>query len=75
MRNVIKVAVSATAAVILTASAAGAAVTFDPATGTGFIGKGDVQTALGWNNKALQTAEANGGIAFTYKAVTEQETS
>jgi hypothetical protein len=31
-----------------------AAVTFDPATGTGFVGKGDVQLVFGWNNKALQ---------------------
>lgn len=31
-----------------------AAVTFDPATGTGFVGKGDVQLIYGWNNKALQ---------------------
>ena len=75
MRNVIWGAIAATAAVILTATAAGAAVTFDPDTGTGFVGKGDVQTALGWNNKTLQTAEANGAIEFTYNAVTSQETS
>jgi hypothetical protein len=31
-----------------------AAVTFDPATGTGFVGKGDVQLIYGWNNKQLQ---------------------
>jgi hypothetical protein len=43
-----------------------AAVTFDPNTGTGFVGKGDVQTAFGWNNAQLQ---ANGaGISFTYNA-------
>jgi hypothetical protein len=30
------------------------AVTFDAATGTGFVGKGDVQLVYGWNNKALQ---------------------
>jgi hypothetical protein len=29
------------------------AVTFDPGTGTGFVGKGDVQLKFGWNNKAL----------------------
>lgn len=33
---------------------AGAAVTFDGATGTGFVGKGDVQLIAGWNNKQLQ---------------------
>lgn len=75
MRNVTRAALAAAVGLILTAPAAGAAVTFDPATGTGFVGKGDVQTALGWNNKALQTAEAAGGIEFTYSAVTEQETS
>ena len=31
-----------------------ASVTVDPATGTGFVGKGDVQLVAGWNNKALQ---------------------
>lgn len=31
-----------------------AAVTFDPATGTGFVGKGDVQLVYGYNNKQLQ---------------------
>ena len=36
------------------ASAAYATVTFDPATGTGFVGKGDVQLVLGWNNAVLQ---------------------
>src|SRR5918996_4693526 len=35
-------------------TAAFALVTFDPSTGTGFVGKGDVQTAFGWNNKQLQ---------------------
>jgi hypothetical protein len=51
------------AAVVGLAGAAGAAVTFDPscpyqpsnATGAcGFVGKGDVQSALGWNNDKLQ---------------------
>jgi hypothetical protein len=36
------------------ASAVYATVTFDPATGTGFVGKGDVQLVLGWNNAVLQ---------------------
>jgi hypothetical protein len=30
------------------------AVIFDAETGTGFVGKGDVQLVYGWNNKALQ---------------------
>lgn len=41
-------------AIALLATAAHAVVTFDPATGTGFVGKGDVQLVYSWNNKALQ---------------------
>lgn len=43
-----------------------AAVTFDAATGTGFVGKGDVQDAFGWNNAELQTNA--GGVTFSYEA-------
>ncbi|MCW5979048.1 MAG: hypothetical protein KIT09_13285 [Bryobacteraceae bacterium] len=35
-----------------------AAVTFDPESGEGFVGKGDVQLVFGWNNAQLQ-ANAN----------------
>ncbi len=42
------------ALVLVTATVAFAAVTFEPATGTGFVGKGDVQLIYGWNNKQLQ---------------------
>lgn len=59
------------AATALVAAPALAAVTFDPATGTGFVGKGDVQVALGLNNKQLQDAAA--GLAFTYDATTVTE--
>ena len=31
-----------------------ATITFDPFTGTGFVGKGDVQLFYGWNNQKLQ---------------------
>lgn len=57
--------VAATAAAF-TATAAMAAVSFDETTGTGFVGKGDVQLAFGWNNRALQTNAS--GVSFTYKA-------
>lgn len=50
-----------------------AAVTFDPTTGTGFIGKGDVQTALGWNNKQLQ--DNAGSLQFTFVITTVSEVS
>lgn len=45
-------------------SIAGAAVDFDPATGTGFSGKGDVQLAFGWNNKQLNTNASD--VSFRY---------
>lgn len=41
-----------------------ATVTFNPATGIGFCGKGDVQSAFGWNNAQLQ-ANAS-GVTFSY---------
>jgi hypothetical protein len=41
-----------------------AIVTFDPASGKGFVGKGDVQLAMGWNNAQLQ-ANAH-SVAFNY---------
>ncbi len=45
---------AAAAVVVIAAAPATASVSFDSSTGTGFVGKGDVQTALGWNNAALQ---------------------
>lgn len=46
------------------ATVAIAAVTFDPVTGTGFVGKGDVQTAFGWNNQQLQQNADGVGVHF-----------
>jgi hypothetical protein len=37
-------------AALLLVLPAAASVNLDPATGTGFVGKGDVQSAFGWNN-------------------------
>ena len=51
------------------ATTAQAAVTFDPETGTGFVGKGDVQVAFGWNNAQFQ-ANAT-GLSFAYVATTD----
>jgi hypothetical protein len=65
--------VIAVAAPLAFSSPATATVTFDAGTGTGFVGKGDVQLALGWNNKQLQDNAS--GVSFTYEAVTAQETS
>lgn len=52
------------ATMVLAATAAFATVTFDPNTGTGFVGKGDVQLAFGWNNAMVQ-ANAT-GVSFEY---------
>ena len=47
--------IAATAVALLaTAGAAAAAVTFDPATGTGFAGKGDLEAALGLRDAQLE---------------------
>ena len=51
------------------ASPASAVVTFDPATGTGFVGKGDVQLVFGWNNKALQ--DKAGAVDFRVNSSSE----
>lgn len=54
------VAVAALALPLAFAGSANAAVTVNP-DGSGFVGKGDVQNALGYNNKQMQQAvEANG---------------
>lgn len=51
-------------ALALASSVAAAAVTFNPDTGTGSVGKGDVQLAFGWNNSALQQNASS--VTFTY---------
>lgn len=63
-----KFAIAAAVAAATISSAALALVTFDPATGTGFVGKGDVQLAYGWNNKQLQ--DNAGGVGFVYDQTT-----
>jgi hypothetical protein len=50
-----------------------AAVTFDPTTGTGFVGKGDVQTALNLNNRELQ--QQADSLKFTSATTTVTEVS
>jgi hypothetical protein len=62
---------AAAAAVASIATAAYASVTFDATTGTGFVGKGDVQLAFGWNNQALQANAA--GVTFSYNATDSYE--
>ena len=48
------VAACTVAGSLAVASPASAAVAYDRESGTGFVGKGDVQQALGWNNRQLQ---------------------
>lgn len=72
MRNKItKIGALAVVIAVATAVAAVAVVTFDPATGKGFVGKGDVQTAFAWNNQQLQKNAA--GVTFTYNATDSYE--
>lgn len=62
--------IAATAALLLGGAAAASAYTID-ATGNGFVGKGEVQTALGWNNKALQDNAGSLEFALVSTVVTE----
>ncbi|WP_439386815.1 hypothetical protein [Amycolatopsis lexingtonensis] len=56
--------VAASAALLLGGVAQ--AYTLDTVSGTGFVGKGEVQTPFGWNNAKLQTNAA--GVTFSYDA-------
>jgi hypothetical protein len=58
MRKILMLAVAGVAVVALSAGLAGAAVTLNQ-DGTGFVGKGDVQTVYGWNNQSLQANAGN----------------
>jgi len=49
---------------IVFATTAAASVRFDPATQTGFIDRGDVQTAFGWSDAILQARAS--GIAVSH---------
>jgi hypothetical protein len=48
--------------IVAAGAVASAAVSFDSTTGSGFVGKGDVQLALGLNNKQVQLTP----VTFTY---------
>lgn len=50
---------------------AGALTTFDPSTGIGFVGKGDLQTPWVWNNQKLQAEAAN--VDFSYVATSDYD--
>jgi len=63
----------AAAALIATATGASAA-TLDSATGAGFVGKGEVQSAFGWNNAKMQGATAAGFTFSTSQSATQAMT-
>lgn len=66
-----KMLLAAAAATAMISTAAFAAVTFDSATGTGFVGKGDVQIAYGWNNAQLQSNAKD--VRFSYESLDRYE--
>ena len=65
--------IAAGAALLMSVAPVFASVTFDPQTGAGFVGKGDVQTVLGWNNAQLQ--DNAGSLAFAAESTTVTEVS
>jgi hypothetical protein len=71
IRSIKRLVLAGVAAATLTAVAftgpASASVTVNP-DGTGFVGKGDVQTVLGLNNAQMQTTL----VSFTMKSTTTQ---
>jgi hypothetical protein len=69
IRNLAGKRLAVLATTTLACAAALATVTFDASTGTGFVGKGDVQLAFGWNNAQLQSRAS--GLSFTY-AITDE---
>jgi hypothetical protein len=70
-RKFVVATVAALLVVGMVAGMAFAAVTFDAETGTGFVGKGDVQLALNWNNKQLQDNADSLEFASVSEVVTE----
>jgi hypothetical protein len=68
MRKRFAAPVLAVAGLLASSAIAFAAVNFDSSTGTGFVGKGDVQLAFGWNNKQLQDNVNAGLVTFKYNS-------
>lgn len=71
MKKILSSLAAGALAMGLLAGSAFAAVTIDPATGEGFVGKGDVQTALGYNNAQMQKEAEN--LTFNYVTKTTYE--
>lgn len=73
MRKILLTSVTAAsfAAALALAAPASAAVTFNPANGEGFVGKGDVQLAFNLSNKDLQLQADNVSFATVSTTVSE----
>ena len=61
------------AAALFVATPASADWSVDTSTGTGFVGKGDVQDAFGWNDHDLQANHA--GVSFSLSAESTTSTT
>jgi hypothetical protein len=61
-----KIFLAGAAATALISTAAFASVTFNSTTGTGFVGKGDIQVLYGWNNAQAQSNAKL--VTFSYDA-------
>lgn len=75
IKKLVGAGIVAGALAVSSVSVAGAAVIFDPDTGTGFAGKGDVQLVYGWNNKDLQANAASVQFQYVATATTVSEVS
>jgi hypothetical protein len=64
-------AATALGAALLVAGAASASAYTMDASGVGWVGKGEVQTAYGWNNKTMQNNV--GGVTFVYDSTATYE--
>jgi hypothetical protein len=68
-----KFSMLAAAALAVVSTTAHASTNYDIDTGTGFVAKGDVQLAFGWNNRDLQNRAGDVTFAVDKTIVTEVE--
>ena len=71
MKKLLGIGIILTVLITLIGGPVAASVTFNPGTGSWFVGKGDVQTAFGWNNTLLQTNAS--GVTFMYQTTATYE--
>ena len=73
VKKIVGTALIAGAITISSIGSANATATYDPDAQTGFVGKGDVQLAFGWNNKQLQLQSNASAVDFVHENVTEYD--